>query len=446
MQKKHLVAGDCTPRHIVISSLEIENGLYQRIETPYPSVPGNHVNIALVNSEFPSVSAGHGGITTYTLTLSEMLARRGHTVHVLLRSGFAEPAPVPGVVFHHFGQKPAGNPVMRFLERHYGSVLHWEIGQARAAAGLLSGLVAKCVLDVVEYPEYGGLAAFFPKFSRVPCVITFHMPSELVDTLNDAPPPSRQRRRLYAMERASITRATACKSPSAALKAYVCERFHTSPQLIEVVRNPLDTSDLDVIPQRLPDPSRFDILFCGRLERRKGADLLLHSIKEILSIDESVTFTVAGESGVKNGPDYRDAIERTLSPCQRRRVCFPGPLSREKLLPLYRNSSLFLFLSIFENSPYALLEAMASGLPVIASSGGGTSEMIDHEINGLLFSPGNRSELLSHIRECFNRREWAQNIGRNANLQIRKLFDPDKRMREHVDFYASSIERSGMRR
>ena len=151
------------------------------------------------------------------------------------------------------------------------------------------------------------------------------------------------------------------------------------------------------------------------------------------------TFTIAGETDTGNPQNYRQAIERMLTPEERRRVWFPGPLSRKQLFPLYFTSTLFLFPSLFENSPYALLEAMTAGLPVIAASGGGIPEIVTHDETGLLFQPDNREELVTNIRSLYRDRSRAAVLGRNAREAVQRMFDPDQIITEHCDFYRATL-------
>lgn len=397
------------------------------------------MKIALVNSEYPSVSGSdHGGIASYTNTLAAFLAQRGNTVHVFTRSGFNNPEAIANVQFHQFGFKKSVGIIPRFINRLSNNPLLWERGQSRALSSQLAAVAATDGLDIVEFPEYGGLACNYHSARSIPYTVTFHTPSELVDKLNGIP-PSRQHRQRYRLETRALRRAAAFKSPSDALKKWASERYRLPPPSIHTIRNPFNTVPIRKIRRTTGERSQFDILFSGRFERRKGAEILLHSIKKILSIDRSIHFTIAGETEISNSANYRQSVERTLSPDERMRVWFPGPLSYKKLLPLYFNSSLFLLPSLFENYPYSLLEAMASGLPVIATSRGGITEIITHGENGLLFSPDEPETLVAHVRELFNNRDRASALGKNALTTIQQVYNTDSIVTAHCTFYESAV-------
>jgi glycogen(starch) synthase len=397
------------------------------------------MKIALVNSEYPSASGSdHGGIASYTYTLATFLAQQGQTVHVFTRSGIGSSETIANVHFHQFGFKRSGDIIARFISRFSNNPLLWEQGQSRALSSQLTAVAAADGLDIVEFPEYGGLACNYRSAKKIPYTITFHTPSELVDELNGIQ-PSRQHHQRYQLETRALRCAAAFKSPSNALKKWAIERYRLPPPSIHTIRNPFNTAPIQKIRRTTGERSQFDILFSGRFERRKGAEILLHSIKKILSIDRTIHFTIAGETEIGNSVNYRQIIERMLLPDERMRVWFPGPLSYKKLLPLYFNSSLFLFPSLFENSPYSLLEAMASGLPVIATSCGGIIEIITHGKNGLLFSPDEPETLIAHVRELFKNRDRASALGENAAATIQQVYNKDSIVAAHCTFYESAV-------
>jgi glycogen synthase len=397
------------------------------------------MKIAIVNSEHPSPSGtDHGGIATYTYTLARLLTKLGHTVHVLTRSEISPAHFSPSVRFHRYGFKKSSNPFIRLVRRYLRTPLAWEAGHARSVAHWVLKLHQSDGLDIVDIPEYGGLAAAYPVKRVPPCVVTFHTPSQLVDKLNGVHPTA-SRHRMYQFEQKGIRHATGFKVPSNALKTQVCTMYHLPETSLSMIRNPFDFSDFSAVPWIQRPNNRFDILFSGRLEQRKGAEIILNTIKDILAIGPDVSVTIAGETEIGNSVSYRRSIEQLLEAGERDRVWFPGPLPAQKLRALYASSSILLFPSLFENCSYVLLEAMASGLPVIATEGSGISEMITHGSSGLLFPPDDPELLLTHVRQLYNNRDFSERLGETASKSIRILFDPETLIAATLDFYRSVI-------
>ena len=122
------------------------------------------------------------------------------------------------------------------------------------------------------------------------------------------------------------------------------------------------------------------ILTVSRLIGRKGVDTLIEALGK--SNDRRLSLDIAGE-----GPK-RAALGKLAERCGvADRVHFHGFADREALASLYARADVFALLSRAESCSMALLEAMAAGLPVIASKVGGNTEIVAHDVDGLLIEP-----------------------------------------------------------
>jgi glycosyltransferase involved in cell wall biosynthesis len=319
----------------------------------------------------------------------------------------------------------------------YNGSVQWEIGHSRSIREALLSIHQHDGLDIAEFPEYGGLAFSCRREMPFPVVIAFHTPAEMVDSLNRTP-VSRDRSNWYRFEEQALKCAAGFRSPSVSLKKLVCERYNLSGSPFPVIRNPIASPLYMKIKRNYPtDDDSIDLLFAGRLEHRKGVGILSAHIKDILKIHPAVTLTFAGETEIQDGPDYRMQIENSLSDEERKRIWFLGPVNRGELAVLYCRSSIFLMPSLFENAPYALMEAMASKLPVIASTGSGISEILDHGKNGLLFSIDDPSTLVKCIADYINDTFLSRSCAEQAFVDVRKNHAPDKIALETIAFYQS---------
>jgi glycosyltransferase involved in cell wall biosynthesis len=132
----------------------------------------------------------------------------------------------------------------------------------------------------------------------------------------------------------------------------------------------------DDLRQSYGIPSTFHFLHVGRLASEKGVDRLLEAYRIARGLigPETVHLIIAG-----SGPQ-EDALRRTAPDG----VTFLGNLDRERALPrLFASCDAFVFSSLTETLGLVILEAMASGLPVIAVPEGGVSDHLRHGINGL---------------------------------------------------------------
>ena len=88
------------------------------------------------------------------------------------------------------------------------------------------------------------------------------------------------------------------------------------------------------------------------------------------------------------GPSGNRSSGRPPRSASADRVRFPGPLSRDDVLTLYRAADAALSTSAWENLPHSVVEALAVGTPVVATAVGGVPEVVHDEENGLLVPPG----------------------------------------------------------
>jgi glycosyltransferase involved in cell wall biosynthesis len=148
--------------------------------------------------------------------------------------------------------------------------------------------------------------------------------------------------------------------------------------------------------------------YFGQIFWHKGVHLLLEAIKELPGLP--LTCHIYGE--LSAFPDYADRLRRLAA--RDRRVRFEGFYeNREKLSQAIADTDAVVLPSLwYENSPNVILDAFSHRVPVIASNLGGQSELVQHGINGLLFTrndPANLAEqihrlvtdpdLLSRLRE-----------------------------------------------
>ena len=127
----------------------------------------------------------------------------------------------------------------------------------------------------------------------------------------------------------------------------------------------------------LLDPSRINVLYSGRLTREKGVDLLADAFLEAHRLRPALQLVLAG-----GGPEEAVLRERLGDA-----ATFLGWLEGDALAAAYASADLFLFCSQTDTYGQVLLEAQASGLPIVAVAAGGPAELVAHGRSGLLCSP-----------------------------------------------------------
>ena len=163
--------------------------------------------------------------------------------------------------------------------------------------------------------------------------------------------------------------------------------------------------------QRLCDNER-RIVFVGRLIRFKDPLLLIEAAPLILKHYPNVRFVFAGEGYL------RPVIERRAEELGvKDRITLLGQVLDVR--PVYWSADVFVALSPYNNfSDLAMLEAMACGLPVVATNSGETYKIIKNGWNGLLTKPRNPADLAEKVLMILKDPVLAQRLGRNARKTV----------------------------
>jgi glycosyltransferase involved in cell wall biosynthesis/peptidoglycan/xylan/chitin deacetylase (PgdA/CDA1 family) len=179
------------------------------------------------------------------------------------------------------------------------------------------------------------------------------------------------------------------------------------------------------------EPRRY-FLYAGRLSPEKG----LHVAIEAHAPVDGVRLALAG------GSSYSESYMRTLREQAGDGVAFTGFLTGEPLEEIYSNALAFLLPSRMEGLSVALLEAMAYGLPVIASDIPENRELVD-ECGGYLFRLDDVADLRRVLRSVAAAPEAAREVGLRARERVRARFDWDRIAVETAAFYREVMAGTG---
>ena len=144
------------------------------------------------------------------------------------------------------------------------------------------------------------------------------------------------------------------------------------------------------LSQPLPEKSGKNFLYFGRLSAEKGIDTLIRAFAEL---NDAETLSVVGF-----GPEEERLKKLTSELKLENKVTFHGPVYGDDLQKLLLPARAVVMPSEwYENTPYALLETLASGTPVIAARVGSLPERVQDSFNGFLFTPGDAHDLAEKI-------------------------------------------------
>jgi glycosyltransferase involved in cell wall biosynthesis len=150
---------------------------------------------------------------------------------------------------------------------------------------------------------------------------------------------------------------------------------------------------------------RVVLLYVGRVSREKGLEMLVEAFRELVDTGSAIALAVIGD-----GP-YREEMETALSSYP---TLFTGYLAGEQLQSGYASADLFVFPSATDTFGNVVLEAQASGLPVIVSDEGGPQELMIDGDTGVVFRAGCKNGLVAAIRLMVSDSERMARMSQNA--------------------------------
>ena len=178
------------------------------------------------------------------------------------------------------------------------------------------------------------------------------------------------------------------------------------------------------------------ILYAGYIEREKGIYDLLGAVELLRSRGYDGRVVLAG--GEKSAGSLSRA-RRYLAESGLEGVELTGQLSPGALAELCRLSGIFVLPSYGEGQPIALLEAMAAGLPVVATNVGGIPEVVDDGENGLLVPPGSPEKLADSISRLLENPELRSQMGERNRRWMLETHHADRVGEMVVELYRSIL-------
>lgn len=216
-------------------------------------------------------------------------------------------------------------------------------------------------------------------------------------------------------ERQLIEQATKVTAVSEACASEVAEYY--GRQDVEVVYNGVD-SDYFTPGESNSVESTPTVLYTGAHHPRKGLETLLHAVKQLQGYNSRIKFVLTG-----SGPHRENLIQISSNLGIEDLVEFPGYVSRDRLLKYYQDATLFVNPSRYEGLPTSVLEAMACGLPVVATDIPSHDELIISNKNGLLVPPNNSSELAVALRNLLDDQDRRRRFAERAREIITQKYD-----------------------
>jgi alpha-maltose-1-phosphate synthase len=244
---------------------------------------------------------------------------------------------------------------------------------------------------------------------------------------------------------------------SKSMRKIIQDTYNVPDYRIHVIYNGMDpqpfvtpTARDDVIRQLRQTVAKSNekiAIFAGRLHPHKGVTALLDSASQVVLKYPQVRYLLAGE------PDSREfayELQRLMDRYHglRGKITLLGKVPRHQLAALYQVADLALVPSIYEPFGYAAIEAMAAGLPVIASRVGGLAEIISHERTGLLVTVHEKAigphmvdvgEFTAAQLALLNNETMSKQLGLSGRRRVLDFFNLEVMVQSTIDVYRNAI-------
>jgi glycosyltransferase involved in cell wall biosynthesis len=380
----------------------------------------------MVTTSFPRWQGDFSG--NFIHSLSRSLARRGVNITVVAPGyGQARRCEEWGPIsIHRFGYAvPANLQVLAYD----GGIPHKLRTSLLARLELLPFLVSMyllicrvargCDLIHAHWIPTGVVAGVAARRLALPMVLTVHGSDGLY---------LKSGRLARDMSRFSLRSASHLVAVSEALRRDLLT-FTAGQVRVTRIHNGVDMESFQA--DRI-EPAGRRILWVGRMTEEKGTEYLIRAMKRITAAYPDARLQLVGDGPLRKNLEGL-VVDLGLSGA----ISFAGQKSHSEIAAVYSASDIVVLPSLSEGLPMALLEAMASGRPVVATRVGGIPELVDPGRNGYLVAPGSADEIADKLLELLGHPELAAEMGAASRALVESSHSWDAISSRIVSVYAS---------
>jgi glycosyltransferase involved in cell wall biosynthesis len=278
------------------------------------------------------------------------------------------------------------------------------------------------------------LLPFIEQWNK-PCVVSFHGAD--VASKPDIPDYDRKLRRLFETVPLVLARS---QSLADRLVQLGCQ-----PERLRINRTGVPLSEFPLVQRDPPINGNWRLLQACRLIPKKGVSTSIRAFAILQRQFRNAEFFIAGK-----GPLQPKLEALTAQLGIRKKVHFCGFLSQKELMRLYATTHLFLHPSETEvdqnqeGIPNSVLEAMSTGLAVVATRHGGIPEAVQHGRTGLLVKEGDFVSLADSVATILRSVQTFREMGWLASESVAANFEQGEQIRQLESFYSEAITMTGV--
>ena len=241
-------------------------------------------------------------------------------------------------------------------------------------------------------------------------------------------------KKIYALfDKFILNRASYVVAVSKAGVKYLTKNSKLPKQKVALIYNGVDINLFTPSEKKIRDNDTLYIGTCAQLAPHKGWPDFLRVIYLCKKNFPKLKCIIVGD-----GPMRREVLNRANSIGLFNTIDWVG--FQKNVKPYLNKMDVFLMTSWSEGLPVAIIEAMAAGLPVVATSVGGVSELVKHGETGYLGLPNNPEVIAEYVSVLLENKELKRKLGKLARERVKKNFVIQKMVSEYEKIYLNSVK------
>ncbi len=203
---------------------------------------------------------------------------------------------------------------------------------------------------------------------------------------------------------------------------------------LTVVRLGVDPGAFPPVRRRRERGGAFEVVTIGQLQPAKGFHVLIDALALLVADGHDIALTIVGD-GAERASLQNRAVHRGVA----HRVRFTGTLNQNEVRSALAESDAFALPSFAEGIPVVLMEAMASGLPCVASRITGIPELIEDGVSGLLVTPSDEVDLARGLAALDDDDELRTRLGTTARACVSREYNLARNTAQLVDLFRARL-------
>ncbi len=388
-----------------------------------------------------------GGVGTYTKVLAEGMVKKGYPVYVITSGLPEEEMTLNGVKLISI-DKISSSPVFDFISQTM-NVTRTNLEYSLKVSYIVEDLYNKGLIKVLESPlwDYEGFLSTYIEglrtFVRLETPLRVAAEAQNWGWNKDFELSSR-------LEKKFIESCDAVIPISEDIRLTIGKLYNIDWSRLNVKCIPLGLVENFEAQQILSNIKKNEnknitnVLFIGRLERRKGIDILLRAAVNICKNYNNVKFIIAGNDNIlfKDGKTIVNILENEMLPFSQQ-IIFTGEISEQEKNKLLASCDIFVAPSRYESFGIVYLEAMQLSKPVIGTNVGGVKEIINAEHVGILVEKEQVNLLERALVKLLESPELRKSLGDNGRIRYKSNYTADLMINRTLDYYNNFLNSVG---